>query len=345
MINKETIIKYIEGNLSQEDIESFIMELDCNEELKKEYAKVKSEYIFDNLPYTCEGGILEEIRNDSIKVKNRPRTFFSVLTKIAAILSIPLFGYFIYKTSYSLSDVETSPTTEQTQSIVGVVENMKNTVTPMLSYSTNTGMMGKVLLPDSSVVWLNSGSKIDFPAQFDSTLRVVIFSGEGYFDIKSEKNRPMSIQTPNGISAIVKGTEFNLSCYEKDTFFKLTMINGELWVYRALTNSIIDVDNQQQVIIKKNTKGPESAKKIYADIDCVTAWKRGILKFNNTSMTEVANKLSRWYGYNVIIHGKVIESYRFTGEFHSESLIQVLDAIKLSSNVRYSIMNKDIILF
>lgn len=346
MNNREKIIQYIEGNLTAEERESFIKDLDGDADLQKEYAKIKSDYVFDNLPYTCNGGILENIINDNDhKVKKHHLTFFSVLTKIAAVLSIPLFGYFIYKTGFSRSDVEIPPTAEQSQSIVSVVNNMRNTATSMLTYSTNSGMMGKVLLPDSSVVWLNSGSIIEFPAQFDSTLREVTFSGEGYFDIKSNKKWPMSIQTPSGISAIVKGTEFNLSCYEKDTYFKLTMINGELSVYRTLTNSIINVDNRQQVIIRKNTKGPESACKTYPDIDYVTAWKRGILKFKNTPMTEVASKLSRWYGYNVIIHGNVIENYRFTGEFHSESLIQVLDAIKLSSNVRYSIMNKDIILF
>lgn len=333
-MNKSTIINYIKGNLSKKEKENFLKSLERDSDLANEYAKIKSEYVFDNLPNT-----------PTFIKKRRIAPILSTITKIAAVLSIPLFGYFVYDSFFSLSSIEKSTNDYPQSNIVEVVKDMKTTTAPMLKYYSTAGVMGRVVLPDSSIVWLNNGSTIEFPAQFDSDVRKVVFSGEGYFQVRSNSEWPMTITTPTGISAIVRGTEFNLNCYKEDKFFKLTMINGNLSVYRELTNSIINVTDKEQVIINKGTIGPDSACKIYADVDYVTAWKKGILKFNNTQMSEVANRISRWYGCNVIIHSNIIQNYRFTGEFHSESLIQVLETIKLSSNVRFSIMNKDVVLF
>jgi ferric-dicitrate binding protein FerR (iron transport regulator) len=66
-------------------------------------------------------------------------------------------------------------------------------------------------------------------------------------------------------------------------------------------------------------------------------WKEGILDFNDTQMSEVIKMLERWHGVNFIVKDPQILNYRFTARFKSESIIQILDYIKMTTFIDYSV--------
>ena len=62
-------------------------------------------------------------------------------------------------------------------------------------------------------------------------------------------------------------------------------------------------------------------------------------------MDEVIRKLERWYGVDITVNNPSISKFRYTAEFKSESINQVLDAIKITSKVSYSIDGKSVTLY
>ena len=75
------------------------------------------------------------------------------------------------------------------------------------------------------------------------------------------------------------------------------------------------------------------------------AWREGYLVFNNTPMDAVIRRMERWYGVNINVRNPQILNYRMTAEFESESLIQVLEILKISSNIRYRVNGTQVTLF
>ena len=93
--------------------------------------------------------------------------------------------------------------------------------------SSPFGMVSKIDLPDASVVWLNSGSKLKYPLVFASNERKVFLSGEGYFKVESDKTHPFIVSTDE-MTVEATGTQFNIEAYPKDSITAVTLLEGKL---------------------------------------------------------------------------------------------------------------------
>ena len=337
-MEKENIIRIIEGQCSEEERKAFFDRLASDEELSRQYSRLKNEHVLSHLPYSPEGiACYESPSNAPRSSKGKGRTL-STLVRIAAILAIPLFLYFVYDTVANVNAKRSAPKTYS-----AVVERQQDA---MLKYYVNPGTKGYIDLPDGSKVWLNSGSEFEFPAKFDGSARTGVLDGEGYFEIVSNKDWPFFIKTPAGITLKITGTSFNLSCYRNDPAFKLTMVSGILTLQKDSDLSKTEVSGGQEIVIPfANKASSEKSVKQPDAIHTTTAWKDGDLIFDDTPMDEVIRKLERWYGVDITVNSPSISKFRYTAEFKSESINQVLDAIKITSKVSYSIDGKSVTLY
>ena len=71
----------------------------------------------------------------------------------------------------------------------------------------------KLVLPDSSVVWLNAGSKLTYNENFGTTNLNTTLAGEAYFDVK-KSSIPFIIHA-NNVHIKVLGTAFNVKAYDR----------------------------------------------------------------------------------------------------------------------------------
>ena len=60
----------------------------------------------------------------------------------------------------------------------------------MIEHFVPVGKREMVTLPDSSRVWLNSGSVLVYPSAFFGDRREVYLSGEGYFEVEGNREKP-----------------------------------------------------------------------------------------------------------------------------------------------------------
>ena len=337
-IDKEYIVKVIEHKLPEKERKAFFNKVVEDSAVADLYTEVKNWYTMENLPDSPEGTIFYE-HFKKRNPKGNGIKILTYLTRIAAVLFIPLCIYFFYN-EISARLQKDKPEKSFSQIVNEQHESMSR-------YYVHNGTKGFIEFPDGSKVWLNSGSQLEFPTRFSDSSRVATLSGEGYFEIVSNKRWPFYIKTPKGITIKVTGTSFNLSCYKDDPEFKLSMITGSLMLEMDTDRSRIDVSQNEEIVItdKSTLKYQAIKSKLHEEVETATAWKDGSLIFEDSPMDEVIKKIERWFGVTISIANQHILQFRYTAEFKEESITQVLDAIKVTSNISYTIKGKDVKLY
>ncbi|CCY35761.1 sigma factor regulatory protein FecR/PupR family [Alistipes sp. CAG:831] len=199
-------------------------------------------------------------------------------------------------------------------------------------YTVANGVRSRVILPDSSVIWLNCGSELLVAEDFEDGNREVSLRGEGYFDVHSDPSNPFYVRTPGGPTVKVTGTVFNLSCYSPDEELKLTLLEGSVEVLTD-KEEVFTLEEGSKITVKSESAYTDST----PDIDGDTAWKNGVLHFDNTPMKEVLESLERWYGVEITVSDISIYKNSFTADFRSESINQVLELMAIACDIVYSV--------
>ena len=203
-----------------------------------------------------------------------------------------------------------------------------------ISYRVENGVKGNMKLADGTTVNLNSGSSLRVLGE-----RRVFLDGEGWFEVESDKDHPFVVETPSGISVKVTGTQFNLSNY-KDEDFKVLLVKGSIELKNASNSVPLVVKPSEQVIVKSGMASKEFAN--LQEKKNTTAWKDGVLVFDDKPFREAIPMLERWYGVNITVASPSIMDERFTGEFDTETIQEVMNVLALTHGFTYSIDRKDI---
>jgi Fe2+-dicitrate sensor, membrane component len=176
--------------------------------------------------------------------------------------------------------------------------------------ATPKGREFKIVLPDGTNAWLNSGSSIRYPIHFHSKERLVYITGEVYFEVAHNKSAPflVKINTPAGDAGTVEvlGTHFNINAYEN--VYRTTLLEGSVKVRTATDRELLLRPNQQAIATPTSLSIDRSP-----DIDKVMAWRRGFFNFDNVGLQEVMQQLARWYDIEVAYQGAVPD-ITFAGE-------------------------------
>jgi len=215
-------------------------------------------------------------------------------------------------------------------------------VKPDISTTTISCAFGDksiILLPDSSRVWLNSGSKLTFNSDFKSGVRNVNLEGEAFFSVSKDKNHPFRVRTSD-IDIEVLGTKFNVKAYPDENAVSTTLVEGSLEISSQYQNTRIKPD--QKLVFSK-----ESKKMVMLDIKDTssdTEWKDGRLVFRNESLGELAPKLQRWFDVDIVFADETVKQRRFTGVLERESILEVISYFDLSKYVKCHIQGNKIII-
>jgi len=214
---------------------------------------------------------------------------------------------------------------------------------------TEKGVKAKIILPDSSYVWLNSGSKIIFPDRFERNIREIEFSGEAFFDVHKDSLRPLVIKTNKNFKVEVRGTKFNLKTYDNDKEARTTLYSGSLNVISEVKGKNIhskEVITQLKPLETCIIRGYEKPVLLRPNnVNDHQAWKNGEIVFDSTPMEEVVKILERWHGINFEVKDKYVYNYNITAKFKSESIVQIMEMIKYCAPLDYSIDSTNVFLF
>src|SRR5690606_18205210 len=136
----------------------------------------------------------------------------------------------------------------------------------------------RITLPDGTMVWLNSETKLIFPTRFVGKERKVKLIGEAYFEVAKNINQPFIVES-RGMEVLVTGTEFNVSAYEGASESFTTLIEGSVEIHNNGKESIRLTPGQQAY----QRAGSMDIQKRQVDVNAIVSWKKGYFSFDYQS--------------------------------------------------------------
>lgn len=199
-----------------------------------------------------------------------------------------------------------------------------------------------LVLSDSSKVYLNSLSRLVFPVNFKSGRREVTLDGEACFIIKKDPVRPFFVHL-NGISIEVLGTTFNVNAYGDQGNIITTLVEGKVHLHTKGDESgeyVLEPD--EQAVYNPSSGGGVQVRPVNAS-DYIQ-WVKGVYVFNEQSLGEIMQTLSRWYDFNYWFEQQELEHIRFKGGLSKyESIDPILEIIESTGKVKATIKGKNIL--
>lgn len=348
--DNELIVKFLQGGCTELEQDFILKEAARNPEFKQMLVELKNIYVHENMTeqsasdseyaafkrYAVERMLLEEpekwAENDENRRVMDKKRISGMVTRIAAwsaaaiilvLLSLNLRYWHLESDKNNAAVAEVPVSTLPVEAV--------NTL------YTSKGVKGEIILPDSSKVILNSDSRIKYPAKFTGSTRDIEFSGEGYFEVKKDSLHPMVVRCNKNFKVVVYGTTFNIKTYNNDNNAKTTLISGSIKIVENIDGKefIRDVAPNQTYTIEENRQLATLEKEV--DTEKVCQWKDGILAFDSTPLGEVAKILERWHGLQIVINNGNMLDIPITARFTTESIVQIMDLLKFSTNLKYDI--------
>lgn len=182
-----------------------------------------------------------------------------------------------------------------------------------------------ITLSDGTRVTLNSESKLDYPAAFHGSNRSVYLTGEAYFDVAHDANKPFLVHTGTYVIKVL-GTSFNVKAYPGEDDMEVTVTKGKVQVQNSAANKTMGIlIPGEKLLINKHTS---TSGIIKADLSKTLEWKSQALIFDNITFDEAAVTISNRYSTDIIFANDKLRDCRFTGKFSDDmNLEEVLDII------------------
>lgn len=302
--------RYINASCTEEEI-SELMQLIS----KHDSAETRDflQHLWNNPAHTLPAEKAEKIlqvilRSSESKPMEQRQRSFTWLKAAAVIVFTVLSGGLVYKLV---------STEKQMQTVADIGEEKHRFIR----------------LPDGSRVILNAGSTLDYPETFsDEEAREVYLTGEAFFDIRHDANKPFIVHTER-INTTVLGTAFNVKAYPGQDNITVTVSRGKVRVSDEDKVLGIITPDQQIVVQKTSRKSLQHVVKS----DEATAWTEKDIFFDDASMRDAVDELAQRFNVRIALENERIGNCRFTATFiRGEDLYQILDVICAFNGAQYS---------
>ena len=251
---------------------------------------------------------MEQILHQNQSVSVRPKlSFLHYWQQVAAILLLPLLilsAYLYFKPASQIA------------------ETYQELFTPYGTWSV-------VNLPDGSKVWLNAGSSLKYPTQFNDKQRVVSMQGEAYFEVESDKEHPFIVKTKQ-LTVEATGTAFNVNAYAPDHVAAVTLVKGKV---------AVTLDQKKTISLSPGEKIDYNLATSLYNVNKTNtykwcSWKDGILIFRDDPLEYVFKRLGQTYNVEFILKDAELGKYSYKATFEGESLNEILRLLEMSAPIR-----------
>lgn len=184
----------------------------------------------------------------------------------------------------------------------GAENNVKET-----QFVTGDRQLKKIVLPDSTIVWLNAQSKLTVNANYDSPNRWLKLEGEAFFEVSNDEKHPMHLET-SGIEIQVLGTSFNVNAYPALPQVKVALHRGKVQV-NSLSSPIVHQLNPGEGLVYDKVQNHFHPSKI--DPNTNPGWTGGKNLLEQASFSELAQVFRNLYGISLETSKSHIKNYKY----------------------------------
>ena len=196
-----------------------------------------------------------------------------------------------------------------------------------------------VTLADGTMVYLNSGSILRYPVAFGADSREVSFSGEAYFEVAKDAERPFYVVVDD-MKIKVYGTSFNVNTHYTGKV-QTVLVEGKIGIETPVSGKEYEVSPGQMALYnsQEQTMNINSV-----DVRPYVAWKDRVFAFEKMSLEDIMTTLSLWYDVDVFYQTSSLRSLHFTGHLgRYEDISTILDAISGVTRVNFTVKGRTVI--
>ncbi len=358
----ELFLKCLQGKANEQEYETAYKWINSDKSNYEYYKEIRDSWVAAGIvtnhsEYNCNKAWRRIARRTGIQMISVPR-INSGMRNIAAIFIFAfVLGVLGYHFLYSRNDV--------------FIERDFIVEAPL-------GSKTFLMLPDSTSVWLNAGSTLRYSTHYDITGRTVHLTGEAYFNVEPGGKLPFQVYAKDLVISAL-GTEFNVKAYPDEELVETTIVSGLVSLERTAPDGDIEkilLRPSQRAysatgdsiigVIGMPDKTAEEVDKVIEGIDSeilslvrpldkltvekdvnievYTSWKDNRMVFEREKMADLAVKLERIYDVKIIFKDSELKEYHLSGSLEQETLVQLLDAVRLAIPLDYSFENDKIVL-
>lgn len=208
-----------------------------------------------------------------------------------------------------------------------------------LIVKVDRGQKASMELPDGTLVWLNSDTKMKYNNSYNHKNRVLQLDGEAYFEVAKDREKPFIVKVDDmEIEAL--GTAFNVKAYSADNHISATLMEGSIAVTSDNESNILNPNEN----ISYDRSTHQSVKTTLMNTDLISAWRSGRIVFGGETLGEAASMLERIYNIRIIFETEDIKEYTFLGTIRNNSLSNVFEIMSLTVPISYSISDSSVII-
>lgn len=319
----DIIIKYLNQTATEEEMKLLYAWLESDIDNQKYFAAIRdvwftSEAALASL-YGKNTNAFTTFKNRALafesrkKQKNNKMFLFKIAASVVILISCSLVGFLMGKEYFP---VKPQIVTVKTNQVL-----------------TGVGHKEKIILPDGSFAWLNSNSKLMYPDKFERNSRKVILDGEGYFEVKHDKNSPFYVETSN-MSVKVLGTHFDVQCYSERDISEAILLSGKVEVQLKCNNDThVLSPNEKLSFDKQNNK----ISLIKVDATDYALWTAEKLVFEDERLIDILKKIEHWYNIKISIQNNVPLNTRYSLTIRNESKEEILRMLSILAHFNYTI--------
>ncbi|MNJ96331.1 fec operon regulator FecR [compost metagenome] len=196
----------------------------------------------------------------------------------------------------------------------------------------------KLVLEDGSKITLNAASTLQFQIPFGLQERDVSLTGEGYFEVAHDVQRPFIVHA--GVARVeVLGTVFNVRNYANDGHVVTSLLSGRIALSKAgSTERIVLHPGETAVTDHKGIHLENLAPKQ------VSAWTVGYFEYRDQPISTILSDLSRWYAVDVDTSTLPADQAIFMKVRKNIPLQEMLDLLNEASGLNFQVEHKKITL-
>lgn len=211
-----------------------------------------------------------------------------------------------------------------------------------ISLETAMGARTKVYLPDSTLVWLNTGSHLTYSTGYGIKNRKITLQGEALFDVRHNEKLPFEINAKD-VDLKVLGTRFVFSDYPEDDNVTVDLVRGKVFLVSHTRKEQMYLSPNERMLLDKKTGRMQ---KQAIDATLSGSWTQGRLFFDEVSLAEIAKELSRSYNVRItVVPSMQDDSFYGSFDMRQNSVEDILRNIASTKQMRYRYKNGEYILY
>lgn len=251
---------------------------------------------------------LDEEKKQARVVSLRPRFSWKVWQRVAVACIIIVLSLI----NYNMND------------------KRKQLSTQNFTVSAEKGQRAFVTLPDSTKVWLNSDTKISYPADYGMEERNVALEGEAYFEVTKNPEKRFIVEA-KGMQVEALGTSFNINAYRDDDKIITSLFSGSVRVSYDAHVAILKPHESVKVDLLTHSFSQ------YKDenIQDIALWRQNEITFDGESLEEITRIMNRLYNTTIYIEDESLKKECYIGTIRNNSLENFIDIINLTTPVIY----------